>query len=178
MVWNGGMVWRGIDCVDGGHCTGRKTTSLCDRRHSHDCAHCDDGSPAMKSITRSWVGLFCSVTLHVAEHLFVFFSSQKKPPKTPMQQKNTLHPRLPPHLPTKNHSLPLQATSPSLPTYLPLPSPTSPPTPASPPSLSTTSLIADLQSIVCLLPLQSSSSAQTPLSIRSVSNRQLQSVIL
>lgn len=39
MVWNGGMGWRGIDCVDGGHCTGRKTTSLCDRRHGHDCAH-------------------------------------------------------------------------------------------------------------------------------------------
>lgn len=177
MVWNGGMGWRGIDCVDGGHCRERQRHCVTGVTAT-TVLTCDDGSPAMKSITRSWVGLFSSATLHVAEQGFIFSSSQKKPPKTPMQQKNTLHPRLPPRLPTRNHSLPLQATSPSLPTYLPLPSPTSPPTPASPPSLSTTSLIADLQSIVCLLPLQSSSSAPTPLSIRSVSNRQLQSVIL
>ena len=24
MVWNGGMGWRGIDCVDGGHCRERQ----------------------------------------------------------------------------------------------------------------------------------------------------------
>lgn len=24
MVWNGRMVWRGVDCVDGGHDNGRR----------------------------------------------------------------------------------------------------------------------------------------------------------